>query len=306
MSVLITIYIVLMLVFLLLFIIDGIRARTHITQYARLGLFLGLVSLLFELATLGLLGDSLSLYAEQFVILSVGEVFLVIKTALFAAMGIYCCSSLGYPSAPLLLRVIRPTVNKRQSNQFDPLAIEQELTPDHGNEPARDTEDQSINWWAGVAWAMVIAAVGTVFSGLLLNWISPQLSESLRQLMEYSQEGMAQQGITNEPTLLAAVVVCAFAFGEEVIFRLGIQNFLAKNLNLRDSRYWIAIVITTGIWALAHANMLDPEWVKLVQVFPIGLALGFLFRKYGLEICILTHMTFNLVMMFVGPRVIQM
>ena len=95
-----------------------------------------------------------------------------------------------------------------------------------------------------------------------------------------------------------ALSLLEFAFSEEIVFRLGVQNYLAKHFNLRGRRYWIAIFLSALYWSLAHANILDPEWVKIAEVFPLGLALGFLFRKYGTETCILVHGLINLVMMF--------
>ena len=99
-------------------------------------------------------------------------------------------------------------------------------------------------------------------------------------------------------------MVTEFAFGEEIVFRLGIQNYLAKTFDLRGGAYWIAIVLTAGLWSLAHAQTLDPEWVKIVQIFPIGLALGYLFKKFGIESCIVAHGLFNLAMMIVGRDLI--
>ena len=89
------------------------------------------------------------------------------------------------------------------------------------------------------------------------------------------------------------------------MFRLGIQSYLAKQLRLTGGRYWIAIVLSSALWSLAHANILNPAWVKIVQVFPLGLALGYLMRRYGLEACLLAHGGFNVAMMFLGTDLIK-
>ena len=88
-----------------------------------------------------------------------------------------------------------------------------------------------------------------------------------------------------------------FAIGEEIIFRLGIQSFLVKYLKLEGQSYWIAILITSALWTIGHAGTLQPEWVKLAQIFPVGLMLGWLFRKYGAESTILAHGLFNILML---------
>jgi membrane protease YdiL (CAAX protease family) len=36
--------------------------------------------------------------------------------------------------------------------------------------------------------------------------------------------------------------------------------------------------------------------VKLVQIFPLGIALGFMYRYLGLEVCMASHALFNLVL----------
>ena len=123
---------------------------------------------------------------------------------------------------------------------------------------------------------------------------------------ELSKVQGAKSRISNEPSVLMALVVLEFAFAEEILFRLGIQNYLAKQFRLNGSKYWVAVVLTSAFWSLAHANILNPEWVKMVQIFPLGIALGFLFKKYGLESCIIAHGIFNLIMMVLGPYLINM
>jgi membrane protease YdiL (CAAX protease family) len=115
---------------------------------------------------------------------------------------------------------------------------------------------------------------------------------------------LLKTGLTGEPSLILALALMEFAIAEEIIFRLGIQNGLAKLFRLRGNGYWLAIAVSAALWALAHGNVINPAWVKMVQIFPIGLALGFLFRKYGVEACIVAHGIFNVVMMFWAPLLI--
>ena len=140
--------------------------------------------------------------------------------------------------------------------------------------------------------------LSVLYSVVLFKLTSPGMSEAMKKLSGVRAAGL---GADTKPSLLMALVVLEFAFGEEIVFRLGIQNYLARQFKLAGDRYWIAIVVTAMFWSLAHANTLDPEWVKIAQVFPLGLALGFLFRKYGTGMCILVHGAFNVVMMFLAP-----
>jgi membrane protease YdiL (CAAX protease family) len=115
--------------------------------------------------------------------------------------------------------------------------------------------------------------------------------------------GEAVSGTDSGLSLLSLLIVLEFAFAEEITFRLGIQNYLAKQLNWQGKEYWIAIVLTAALWTLGHTGIMEPGWVKLLQVFPIGLALGWLFRKVGTEGCILAHALFNVGMSVLTPLV---
>ncbi len=99
-------------------------------------------------------------------------------------------------------------------------------------------------------------------------------------------------------TAQAILFLLLVAFGEEIVFRLGVQSFLAKYLKLSPNRYWIAIVVTTLLWTIGHAGALEPAWVKLVQIFPVGLMLGWLCQRYGMESSIMAHAVFNLALAF--------
>ena len=94
-------------------------------------------------------------------------------------------------------------------------------------------------------------------------------------------------------TPLTLVVILEFAFVEELIFRLGIQNYLGAKLIKRRYGYASAIVLTAALWSMAHVGSLNPDWVKLAQIFPLGLALGWLYRRQGTESTIMAHALFN-------------
>ena len=96
-------------------------------------------------------------------------------------------------------------------------------------------------------------------------------------------------------TPLTLVVILESAFVEELLFRLGIQNYLGAKLIKKRYGYAIAIVVTAALWTMAHAGSLTPAWVKLAQIFPLGLALGWLYRRQGTESAIMAHALFNLV-----------
>ena len=100
---------------------------------------------------------------------------------------------------------------------------------------------------------------------------------------------------------LTLVILLEFAFAEELIFRLGIQNYLGAKLINKRYGYAIAVAFTAALWAMAHVGSLNPDWVKLAQIFPLGLALGWLYRRQGTESTIMAHALFN----FVGGLVLS-
>jgi len=138
--------------------------------------------------------------------------------------------------------------------------------------------------------ASMTAAGGILFSTLLFWLTSPQMSDLAKD-----QLGVAELTLSNLPFTM--LIVLNFAFAEEIVFRLGIQNFLSKQFAWHGEKYGWAIIITAFIWTMGHVGVMDPNWVKMVQIFPFGLALGWLFKKYGAESAIIAHSLFNVILL---------
>lgn len=270
MTTLAVIYMVLLIIFSLLFLIDCIRRRKRLNLYVKYGLLYGAILVMLDSAFF-LLNPGIAelVPVHQLVII---DFVALVRIAVFTCMGMYCCALLNCPDLPLTRRVIaRPDVPRKVVTNTYLISI------------------------AGV----VIG--GVAFSYLLFKITTPQISEFVRNLSEFS---MTRTGISDRPSIMMALIVLQFAFAEEIVFRLGIQNYLARQFNLRRGRYWISILITAGFWSLAHANTLDPEWVKIAQVFPLGVGLGALSRKFGVESSIFAHGAFNVIMMFLAGDLI--
>lgn len=265
-----TVYAILILVFLVIFLINSIRHRKEIEIYLRYGILFAFIAIALDLIVVALIPNFFELMPLPTLLITDAIVFL--RTVIFTCLGIYYCTKLGIVEIPLL---------KRLSGKTDNF--------------------ETIPWRNYMTTIIVVVAGAMLFSVILFKLTTPQLSEAMKQL---SKDQGARLGISSEPTVLTALVLIAFAFGEEILFRLGIQNYLAQQFRLNGDKYWIAVVLTSGLWALAHANILTPEWIKIVQIFPFGIALGFLFKKYGLESCIFAHGIFNLSMMGLSPYLI--
>ena len=178
----------------------------------------------------------------------------------------------GRPSLPLMQRLMRK-----------------------GGTPGRP--NLSHGWSAAVVTGIAFVAV----TALLFKFTRPHLS---RTLLGSGHFCIDPRRLSLTPEVLALLIGLYHAVLEEVIYRLGVQGFLARRFKLRGRAGWIAIVAAAVIWTAGHAGTLDPNWVKMVQIFPLGLALGALFRRYGLEIAILTHAFFNVLIIPLGPHLV--
>ncbi len=143
-----------------------------------------------------------------------------------------------------------------------------------------------------------VAAAGVGYSAVLFRLVPPRLSQAFGGLSGYPEASVAL-------TLQVLVTALAAAFSEEIIYRLGIQGFLARYLGCCGAKYWIPIVLTSLLWTLGHAGAIEPTWLKLAQIFPIGLALGWLYRRHGVESCMVAHALFNIVLAPLTPSLIQ-
>ena len=86
-----------------------------------------------------------------------------------------------------------------------------------------------------------------------------------------------------------------------MFYRLGIQSFLEYKLKWKP----ITVIIATSIiWAVAHENIINPDYLKFIQVFPFGIALGILFRKKGIMQPILAHGFINVIAVYISPYLI--
>ncbi|MCY4060588.1 MAG: CPBP family intramembrane metalloprotease [Gammaproteobacteria bacterium] len=182
----------------------------------------------------------------------------ILRTFVFTAVGVSCCVAVGITAFPL-------------------------LGPDLGSQggPARRS------LVAPVSFGLLLAAAWSVYTMLLFEATNPELTDlAKRQFGE--TPGQAWD------VVVAMIAVSVVALAEELVYRLGIQNFLARVLGWWDRRYWLVILLSATLWSIGHVGVLDPIWVKLVQIFPAGVALGWLARKHGIEACVLGHVVFNL------------
>lgn len=245
-----------MITLLIAAIVTAIRLRRRACIYWRFGLFLAAILLVTELGVIALLPGGLEGLNVPLVIGA--DAVAVLRVYVFAIVGIHLCRRLGWPDAPLLRRWLPPRRPLRAGS-------------------AR-----------GVVGGLAVGCGAIAYSAVLFILTSPRISATVKSALGGVD---ISPGAATWP--LETLAVLQFAFAEEVVFRLGIQAMLAYALRRNPGRDWIAILLTTLIWTIGHTHTLEPEWVKLAQVFPVGIALGWLQRRYGLECAVLAHAVLN-------------
>lgn len=261
----------LMLVFSIIFLVGYFRYRKRVRPYTKYALIPAVALIMVDTAILLLNTEELGSIDVPFVMCV--DLIAFVRLILFGAVGMYCAASIGTKHAPLMRSVLAGRTHLAAG-------------------PVRGL----------LLWAPAIAAGGVVYSCILFTLVPVRVSDGLRELLESSSTSLA---LSMQSSFLGALVMIEFAISEEVVFRLGIQNYVAQVFKLRGNNYWIAIVLTAALWSTAHVNTLEPNWAKIAQVFPFGIALGVLSRRYGIETCIAAHGLFNLVLMFLAPSLIE-
>ena len=71
------------------------------------------------------------------------------------------------------------------------------------------------------------------------------------------------------------------AIVEELAFRGGLLAFLLRITGNRTLYAWVWIIVTAFLWALLHYLNTDNPGLKLAQIFILGVAFGFMARRWG-------------------------
>jgi len=124
-----------------------------------------------------------------------------------------------------------------------------------------------------------------IFTSKYLGWWSPVTAE------------YGNLFATPFPFLYAFDIGLSAALTEELLFRLiGIAFFVWV---FRKKHIWLALLIPGALWGFAHSGYVTyPIFVRGVELTIAGLFLGFVFLKFDLLTTMMSHFTYN--MMVVG------
>jgi len=141
------------------------------------------------------------------------------------------------------------------------------------------------------------AANGLTFAVFLL--MSSRVAIHVNPQFEASQQEWNYAGQATTVLLLAQLIVAPFF--EETLFRHYLQSRLACWFGRHGVTWWAAAAPTSALWPLGHAGLLQPGWVKYCQVFPLGLLLGWLQRRWGVGLSMAVHLSLNIGVFLYAP-----
>lgn len=333
-------FLIALLFFTLVFVLNWIRLRQQVRPFRKYGLAVGAVLILFEVVSVVLSSEALRGVSIFGILLA--DAWAFIRLAAFTIVGTYYAWQSGHLAFPLLMRrfpvalaaqdafgsaspaastpalqpppigssldgmnLTPPVVDEAtpETIRFDdrpPSPAGESSTP---TAPAMETPSRpGATPSQALGAALIVVAGALLYTVVLFTVTTPRLSQIVRSLTDFDT---AQLGLGSTVTLATLLLVLEVGFTEEIIFRLGIQNFLAVHFKWQGPRFRIAIVVTAVLWAMGHSGLLDPDWVKLAQIFPVGLALGWLYDRFGIESAILAHGLFNVAGLVLAPGLIS-
>ncbi len=96
---------------------------------------------------------------------------------------------------------------------------------------------------------------------------------------------------------LAEIVIGINAgFIEELFYRIGYLGIFVYLLRRSKYNWEIAIILSTIFWLDSHFHDIgDYNYIRIIELLPIGLTLGYVLKKYGFESSVLMHVITNLI-----------
>lgn len=245
--------------------VDYVRNFRKLTDdYKKHALFFIVTFLLFNISNLTMLFGNMKL---KFPMIITIILFYSLVIWLLVMTGKYYCNNIGISDMP----IINSFVNKIKIN-------ENYFSKKH------------------LKYIIFTVVINIIYSAFLFH-IFPSKQSVLVTETDQILFNKLPEGLLFVVTYILGQFLIALI--EELSYRLCLQNFIASKFNLKGNKYIAAILLTSIIFALSHFQQTNLPLVKILQTLPIGIGLGFIFKNYGIESCILTHWLFNLVTYFI-------
>jgi membrane protease YdiL (CAAX protease family) len=149
----------------------------------------------------------------------------------------------------------------------------------------------------GIALSAALGCILGVLSALLFLYLRVDPGEFLRKAQK-----MLPGVDFNAPAYIFGISLPALlsaAIAEELLFRGIIQRWLERKLGGTERSGWIAVALSSALWAVAHMGNVEQVGLKLGQIFILGLVFGTLARKFSVEASIGAHVLLNLLVILV-------
>jgi TRAP-type C4-dicarboxylate transport system permease large subunit len=145
----------------------------------------------------------------------------------------------------------------------------------------------------------LFGVLAALLSLIVFHLMGVQESEVLRN-MEKMFPGLSETPFWLR-TLAGSLSFAAAAFAEELLFRGVLLGFVMRVARGRTGWFWAGNSLVSLLWAVQHLGMTGTPLVKVAQIFVIGLVLGELARKRGVEAAMAGHAGLNVAAVLMGP-----
>jgi membrane protease YdiL (CAAX protease family) len=146
--------------------------------------------------------------------------------------------------------------------------------------------------WSGIGFGAVFGVIAGLVSVAVFVWLNVGAGP---MLTGYEQMFAAFHELSLPIRLFfMALMVAGPAIAEELVFRGLLLGFLLRVSKGNSVLVAVSIVGVSLAWSLLHLQNTDWPVLKCAQIFLIGLVLGELARRRGVESAIAGHLALNL------------
>jgi membrane protease YdiL (CAAX protease family) len=164
----------------------------------------------------------------------------------------------------------------------------------------RARKDHSGEFWKDfIKPVLIYAPLICIFTFFLFKFTQPEMSDFIKEAAEAQGKFKAQVEISS------IIFFLLVAFYEEVLFRLFIQTFLSYILRKFALGSFLALIGSSFLFAIGHFGILATWWVKFVQTFTIGIVLGHIMKRHGMEASFGVHAILNIFALYTSSILME-
>lgn len=151
--------------------------------------------------------------------------------------------------------------------------------------------------WRSLGLGAAMGAIGAAISVPLFALLHVGYGEVFKQLQDLYHIELESPSV-----LWGALFPLAIgaAISEELVYRGVLQQGLCKLFKQSRAGVVVAVCVSSLVWALAHLGSADNNLLKVIQIFVLGLAFGWLSRTRSLEASIAAHLSMNVFSVVLG------